>query len=459
MTRTTNRDRVASERLPARLCTGGPDVPNDGLSEERRMAKKASQTPIETELRAILNAIAAPADVQIELYGDACVAHALSGRYEYGSGRMLRSRTRKPTAECRKALEDLAARFAMTDNDPAHKCYDEAYIEGSPLWSDVRESAARALRAFGWPQETPLREAVIKTVEPHMQDVPRSRRVRPHWVKGWSGTDTTLKYHRALFEMLDIEPVVSKPFEQIVAEREHALGRALPPSIAEFLRLRGIFDLFEQNSNADSLIGGVYRGDDRTKLRALGNPRHVAQGYLQVAVENQGVVTWFARLDGSDDPPVFHDNDMSATDDDDLSEVIWTLVAPTFSTFLFEMMSLWRFRAPQYELAVRATASRPTEQDRQRLRSLLRVGPCDERDGVFIDRFFTPHGLLKVSNSEPVEGGQAVWHIQADSPDVLDTFLAVLAPIGTLTRHFELEVWPESLRAEAQARLDRFCAG
>jgi hypothetical protein len=423
------------------------------------MVKKASQKPIETELRAILNAIAAPADVQIELYGDVCVAHALSGRYEYVSGRLLRSRTSKPTAEHRKALEDLAARFAKTDEDPAHECYDEAYIEGSPLWSDVRESAARALRAFGWPPGTPAqRTTVIKTVEPHMDDVPRSRRVRPHWVKRWSGTDTNLKYHRALFEMLDIEPVVSKPFAQIVAEREHALGRALPPSIAELLRLRDIFDLFEQNSNQDGLIGWIFGADDRTRLRALGNPRHVEQGYLQVAVENQGAVTWFARLDGSDDPPVYHDNDMSASDGD-LSEVIWTLVAPTFSIFLFEMMSLWRFRAPQYRLEMRATASRPTEQDRQRLQSLLRVGPSDERDGVFIDRYFTPHGLLKVSHDEPLEEGQAVWHVQADSLDVLDTFLAVLAPIGTLTRHFELEVWPESLRADAQARLDRFRAG
>jgi hypothetical protein len=422
------------------------------------MAKKARQTPIETELRAILNAIAAPAAVQIELYGDVCVAHALSGRYEYGSGRMLRSRTSKPTAERREAIEDLAARFASTDKDPAHQCYDEAYIQGSPLWSDVRESAARALRAFGWPQEPPLRETVIKTVEPHMPDVPRSRRARPHWIKRWSETDTTLKYHRALFEMLDIEPVVSGPFVQIVAEREHALGRALPSSVAEFLRLRGIFDLFQQNSNEDSLIGGVYRGDDRTKLRALGNPRHVEQGYLQIAVENQGVVTWFARLDGSDDPPVFHDSDMSATDDDDLSEVPWAPVAPTFSSFLFDMMSQWRFRAPQFQLALRAVAVRPTEPDRRRLRSLLSPGPCDERDGVFIDRYFTPHGLLKVSNDEPLEEGQAVWHVQADSLDALDAFLAVLAPIGTLTRRFELEVRPESLRAEAQARLDRFGA-
>jgi hypothetical protein len=123
------------------------------------------------------------------------------------------------------------------------------------------------------------------------------------------------------------------------------------------------------------------------------------------------------------------------------------------------MMSLWRFRAPQYELAARATAARPTEQDRQRLRSLLRVGPSDEREGVFIDRYFTPHGLLKVSNDEPLKEGQAVWHVQADSVEVLETFLAVLAPIGSLTRHFALEVWPESLRAEAQALLDRLRAG
>jgi hypothetical protein len=422
----------------------------------------ASQSPIEKELRAILNAIAAPAGVQIELYGDVCVAHALSGRFEYGSGRMLRSRTRTPTAECRKALEDLAERFAKTDNDPAHECYDEAYIVGSLLWSEVRESAAQVLRAFGWPEESPLRETVIKTVEPQVPDVPRSLRARPPWVKTWSGTDTTLKYHRALFEMLDIEPADSKPFAEIVAEREHALGRALPPSITEFFRLRGIFNLFKQNKNGDGLIGWIFGSNDRTMLQELGIPRQVEQGYLRVAVENQGVVTWFAQLDGSDDPPVFHDNDMSTTDGD-LSEVPWTLVAPTFSTFLFEMKSLWRFRAPQYGLAIRATAMRPTEQDHQRLRSFLRAGPSDERDGVFVDCYFTPHGLLKVSNDEPLDEPlkerQAVWHVQADSLDALDTFLAVLAPIGTLTRHFEVEALPESLRAEAQARLDRFRCG
>jgi hypothetical protein len=150
---------------------------------------------------------------------------------------------------------------------------------------------------------------------------------------------------------------------------------------------------------------------------------------------------------------------MSATDDGDLSEVPWTLVAPSFSAFLFDMMSFWRFHAPQYELALRATASRPKEQDRQRLRSLLRVGPCDERDGVFTERYFTPHGLLRVSHAEPLEEGQAVWHLQADSLDALDAFLAVLAPIGNLRQHFELGVWPDSLRPEAQAPLNRFRSG
>jgi hypothetical protein len=427
------------------------------LAKGRQMEKKARETPIESELRAILNAIAASADVQCELYGDHCVAHGLSGRYEYGSRRMLRSRTRKPTAECRQALEDLAARFAATDEDPAHECFDEAYIRESPIWNDVRESAVRALRAFGWPQEPPLRETLIKVVEPEMTDVPRSRRIRPRWVKPWSGTKTTLEYHRALFEMLDIEPVASEPFAQIVADREQALGRALPPSIVEFFRLRGIFDLFDQNSNNDSLIGGVYNADDRTKLRALGNPRHVEQGYLQVAVENQGVVTWFAQLDGSDDPPVFHDSDMSAGDD--LSEVEWSPVASTFSGFLFGMMTQWRFRAPQYELSLRAIAPRPTERDRQRLLSVFRVGPSDEWNGVFAERYFTPHGLLRVGNEGPLEDGQVIWHVQADSLDVLETFLAVLAPIGILTRDFELRAWPESLQAEAQTQLDRFRSG
>jgi hypothetical protein len=99
------------------------------------------------------------------------------------------------------------------------------------------------------------------------------------------------------------------------------------------------------------------------------------------------------------------------------------------------------------------------ERDRQRLRSLLRVGACDERDGVFTERYFTPHGLLRVSSVEPLEEAQAVWHLQADSLAALDTFLAALVPIGNLRQHFELEVWPDSLRAEAQDRLDRSATG
>jgi hypothetical protein len=61
----------------------------------------------------------------------------------------------------------------------------------------------------------------------------------------------------------------------------------------------------------------------------------VAQGYLCVAVENQGVVGFYVKLDGSEDPPVFHNNDDWNSP---LAEVAWVHCTDTFSEFLRAMM-------------------------------------------------------------------------------------------------------------------------
>ena len=414
------------------------------------MAKKASQSAAERELHLVLNAIAAPAEDQLDVYHGICIPHSLEGRFEYTSGRVLNARKKPPSAGCRAAIEDLAGRFKRVHEDGRHACGEDAYVTGSPIWDEVRQSARRALDAFGWPCEDPRRDTVVKETIVWGEDkVPRSRKRRPSWARAWTGGDTTLKYHRALFEMLDIDPVVSAPFARIVAEREQALGRKLPASIAELFRLRGIFDLFDENAGGETLGPFVYQGDHRARLRALGHPRHVEQGYMIVSVASQGIVTLYAALDGSDDPPVYHDGDQSGTEDDehDLSEVDWVPVTPSFSGFVFDMMTRYRFESSGHEIQLRAVAPAPTTKQSEALASALRPGPRDERDGLRIERYFTPHGLIRISNDdEHLKAGQANWTVQPDSLDALGHFVLALAGIGFPLRHLELYARPDNLQ-------------
>jgi hypothetical protein len=243
-----------------------------------------------------------------------------------------------------------------------------------------------------------------------------------------------------------------------VEEREQKLGRAFPASITELFRLRGIFNLFDENAGGESLGPFVYQGDDRARLRALGHPRHVEQGYMIVGVGSQGIVTLYAALDGSDDPPVFHDSDQSGTEDDeyDLSEAGWVPVAPRFSSFVFDMMTQYRVESSGHEIRLRAVAPAPTAKQSEALTLSLRPGPRDERDGLRIERYFTPHGLIRISNDDGhLQAGLANWTVQADSLDALDHFVVALASVGFPLRLLELHARPDDLQTEAMARLER----
>ena len=55
---------------------------------------------------------------------------------------------------------------------------------------------------------------------------------------------------------------------------------------------------------------------------------------LCVVIESSGAVQLFVNLDGTDDPPVYNDADFS----EDVDE--WTIVAGSFSAFIFEWIKL-----------------------------------------------------------------------------------------------------------------------
>ncbi len=106
-----------------------------------------------------------------------------------------------------------------------------------------------------------------------------------------------LRFHAQLFEHLGVQPVMSKASEAVLAEREEVCGVMFPASVREWFSLSGVFDLFRECTNADELVTNE-RSDGEWQLRQLGDPDEVAQGYLRVAVENQGAVGFYVRLAG-----------------------------------------------------------------------------------------------------------------------------------------------------------------
>jgi hypothetical protein len=102
-----------------------------------------------------------------------------------------------------------------------------------------------------------------------------------------------LEYHKAVFELLGRDAVVSENRLAAIEERERVCGARFPESVREWFVIEDAEYLFWENTNEDDL----------PNVRELGEPTEVAQGYLRVATENQAVIAWYVRLDQGDTPP------------------------------------------------------------------------------------------------------------------------------------------------------------
>jgi hypothetical protein len=422
------------------------------------MSKRPVELKVHDELRQVLQGIAIPAKEQLVVFEDLCIPHALSGRFAYLAKQALRSRNHKPSVACRRALETVQHRLDDVVQDPEHECYSTDYVTRSPRFQAAREAAARALKRFGWPIAVPPRTILVKEVVYRATEVPNSLKPRGRGTRPWSGTDSRLRYHRALFAMLDIEPTHSAARERIVRQREAVCGRSFPASVVELLTTRGSFRLFHQNSNNDGLVTNT-GGDDRKILRQLGDPEHVAQGYLQVAVENQGVVVFFVPLDGSDDPPVFHDNDELGLELP-LSEIHWCHCTDTFSDFVFQMMTLWRFHSAGCEYRLDGRGPAPDAVATAALGKRFQAGPSKALPHELSRTFFTPHGIIRISHtlSKRVSPPLADWIIEADSPESLLELARGLGESGCLPPRLKLQAIPTENARRIKAALSRLRA-
>ena len=219
-------------------------------------------------------------------------------------------------------------------------------------------------------------------------------------------------YHGAALEMLGIAAGRSPQRERALAERERHNGVPFPAAVVEWFSLEDGDRLFHDNSNQDRLEA----------LEQLGDPDETRQGYLRVAIENQGVVAFYVRLDEGDDPPVYDNNDEFL--EEQLDRISWNRVSACFSNFVFDMLCIGRLQAYRRDLYVRATGRAPDAADLHALGRRLRPGPVTRTPDVEVHRFFGPHEYATV-RWEP-DGG-AEWHLEADSPEALDALRDAVA--------------------------------
>ncbi len=288
----------------------------------------------EASLLSVLQALALPADGQIALYPEGrCVPCSLSLMWGWWSREFQAAwLSQDRSAEQRQALQQLEQ--VSEEAARSHRCHDNDAVRQGAEFAALRQVAAEALSVLGGTTGSPDLQYLPGTPQhaARCEQVERERKQRQRAAR--RPGKAKLRYHRALFEALQETPVVSRRQEELLREREQALGIRLPEAVFELLSLDGIAELFREHSNADELITND-EFDAWRKLEQLGIPAEVQQGYLRVAVENQGVVAFYVPLEGSADPPVFHNNDQWP---EDLSQVDWVHCAQRFSEFVRMMM-------------------------------------------------------------------------------------------------------------------------
>jgi hypothetical protein len=220
------------------------------------------------------------------------------------------------------------------------------------------------------------------------------------------GLPRVIEYHRAALEMLGAEPRPSLERQRLIAARERACGAAFPPSVVEWFALEHADALFYDNSNQDSL----------EPLESLGEPAETRQGYLRVALENQGVVAFYVRLDEGDDPPVYDNNDEFGQED--LSRIAWNRLSVSFTNFVFDMVSIGRLHAFGRDLWLETEGPVPAEDP-----AGLRPGPATHGEAE-VRRFFGPHEQVGVRWEPGAETAQ--WQLQADSAERLSELAGAL---------------------------------
>jgi hypothetical protein len=137
-----------------------------------------------------------------------------------------------------------------------------------------------------------------------------------------------LKYHAKAATMLPSIPSVSSRNQELLRQRESALGIRFPEAVFEWYSLEGSVEMLRLYSNSDHPVEISKLGETVANWYGAGPRDFVRDGLLWIMSENQGVANWAVRLDGTPDPAVMVEVDSAPNDQ-------WNQLSPTFSEFIF----------------------------------------------------------------------------------------------------------------------------
>lgn len=143
-----------------------------------------------------------------------------------------------------------------------------------------------------------------------------------------------LKYHRKIYEELNIPTEISVKRLSLIEQREKICKVKFPESVKEFFSIENAENLFHDHTNEDNLV----------PVEELGDPQETSQGYLKVAYENQAVVGWYIRLNEGPDPAVYDNNDQWG---EPLSKIKWVKCTNSFSEFIYRGFSFYMNQAKE----------------------------------------------------------------------------------------------------------------
>lgn len=213
-----------------------------------------------------------------------------------------------------------------------------------------------------------------------------------------------LRYHQAVFDLLGQTPRASAERLRQIRLFEQQRGAAFPPSIVEWFALEGCETLFSANTTPDYLVA----------LDDLADPDRLRQGYMPVAFENQGVVEWFARLDGADDPPIYGNNDHP-------DPAAWSLCSPSFSAFIRHMIAGGRQELAAERFRLEGEGAVPDSEALGRLLREFTAWPVSSGPTRRVCRLVHENGLLTIRASRPAEhdSWRGEWFLESGSPEAL----------------------------------------
>ena len=107
-------------------------------------------------LKHSLQALAMPADTQLELFPDfVCKAEELALDFDHWSGCVLGNDRGELSEEQKSLLGKLGGTFDLMEGGEKQTLWTEDALRNSREWQGVRDTAKAALALFGWDTERP----------------------------------------------------------------------------------------------------------------------------------------------------------------------------------------------------------------------------------------------------------------------------------------------------------------